>query len=153
LDHKWKKWREKRDKLLSKASEMATQQVSNMKPKITPYTYAEARRGAWEGLARLADVGLVKQLDQIRANNKDNPILYYAVYRAIDLLLIHIDAQSQQADRDALNDYLNNGVIDKKSVAPWIEWTKDSMDGTFASLKFIEKRLETWFIPNADWLM
>ncbi|MGH8547979.1 MAG: hypothetical protein ACRERU_05165 [Methylococcales bacterium] len=105
---------------------------------------AEAGRGAWEGLARRADVELVKRLDRLRADNPDNPILRHTAIRDIDLSLTIIDANSRKEDRDALDAYLQNGVIDKESVAPRIEWTRDRIDETLASLKRVESRIANW---------
>jgi hypothetical protein len=112
---------------------------------LLEHPLAEARRGAWEGLAMLADVALVKQLDQQRALKKDNPIFYHAAYRAIDLSLIHIDAKSHAEDRDALDAYLKNGVVDQQAVAPRIEWTRDRISETLVNLKRMEEQLAHWF--------
>lgn len=88
---------------------------------------------------------MVILLDQLRANRKDNAILQHAAYRAIDLSLIIIEANSRKQDRDALDAYLQQGVIDKQAVAPRIEWTRDRIDETLAILKRVENRIAHWF--------
>lgn len=59
-------------------------------------------------------------------------------YRAIDLSLIHIDANARKQDRDAMDAYLQQGLSDKQAVALRIEWTRDRIDETLASLKRVE---------------
>ena len=63
---------------------------------LLAHSLAEARQGAWNGLAQLGDMELVQKLDRLRAANQDNPILHHAAFRAIDLALLTIETRSKR---------------------------------------------------------
>jgi len=123
---------------------------------LLQYNLAEARRGAWEGLAKIADIALLKKLDKIRENNKENPILHHAAYRAIDLSLITIRNKVKKQDMQALDAYLkqlenigrqhsNPDLSKNDPVALRIEWTRDRIKEGLQSIKRVECRAENWF--------
>ena len=107
-------------------------------------------------MAQLADVDLVKKLDEIRVANKDNPILHQAAYRAIDLSLVAINANLNKQDHDALDAYLkqlnkaerivtSKDLAENDPVALRIEWTRDRIAEGLQSIKRVECRAENWF--------
>ncbi len=174
LKVEWQEWRKRQDNLTDKDKQKEIPEAIKPKPVVSAYTYAEAiarinpkqgikllqhelyeaRRGAWEGLARLADVDLLKKLNKLRAENKRNPILRHALYRAIDLSLLYIDANSHKKDCQALDSYLNmldknqQGIKSHDPVFLRIKWTRDRIDETLESINRSKWRIKNWSKPT-----
>ena len=192
LNQQWQDWRDKRDALSNTASDEEKAAVDAAKPTpiVTAYTYAsaiaqldpdagiqllqyeryEARRGAWQGLAKNADIALIKKLETLRKKAKDQPLYQFALYQAIDQGLTHINVSSSlkssathadnktqqpatppvvkayQADCKALNTWLNSGELDKTAATyQRVEWTRDRINETLEMLVRVEWRMKHWF--------
>ncbi len=69
---------------------------------LLSHDLADIRRGAWRGLGRIGDVPLLKDLHNRRLKS-DDPIFRHAAYRAMDNILIRLEAYGKREDLDALN--------------------------------------------------
>jgi hypothetical protein len=103
--------------------------------KLLSHDLAKVREGAWMGLARLpltttrpfyvtngpAAVNLIARLDKERMASQ-NPFFEHAAYRAIDEMLITLEAYGRKPELDALKKMKDN-VQDKEGVLTRVEWT------------------------------
>ena len=107
--------------------------------KLLSHDLAKIREGAWMGLARLpltvtrpfyvtngpAAVNLIARLDKERKAS-GNPFFEHAAYRAIDEMLIALEAYGRKPELDALQAFLSK-VQDAEGVKTRVEWTIDRL--------------------------
>jgi HEAT repeat protein len=93
--------------------------------KLLSHDLAAVREGAWLGLGKVGTVQLVKRLDRER---KESPYPHFrhAAYRAIDRILIKIEAYGGEKEFEEL-EKLRLEVMDKEGVYTRVEWTIDRL--------------------------
>jgi len=108
--------------------------------RLLQHKLAKVREGAWMGLAKLplytdekpfhlangpAAVELIERLDHERMESKD-PLFRHAAYRAIDGILMTIEAYGGFPALEALKDF-EPRVLDREGVLTRVEWTIDRL--------------------------
>lgn len=105
----WKKWKEQLDASKPPYAAHYARALARIDPnegiKLLSHEIADIRKGAWYGLASLADINIVKELTDLRLNSKDNPLLRHAAYRAIDLSLSKIQYNHHPKDLQTLEEW------------------------------------------------
>ena len=94
---------------------------------LLSHNLAHVREGAWMGVGQSGEVSLIKKLYALRKTS-DEVWFRYAAYRAIDLLLINIEAAGDEAElrepENALNELrVSEGKTLHPAVESRIEWT------------------------------
>jgi hypothetical protein len=93
---------------------------------------ADFRRGAWVGLGRVGNVELIKQLRQARQHS-DAPLFRHAAYRAIDHMLLRLEAEEVDPQELRQLEALYPGEVgtlcklvsapEEKGICLRVEWT------------------------------
>ncbi len=76
---------------------------------------------------------MLKHLDEARMES-ESPLFRHAAYRAIDHLLINLEAKGGDNELNALKDFFPN-VLDKQGVHTRVEWTIRQLEATLTKLK------------------
>ncbi|MEM7017494.1 MAG: HEAT repeat domain-containing protein, partial [Pseudomonadota bacterium] len=93
---------------------------------LLKHDLAAIRHGAWMGIAETGNITLLRELDQARAQPHWNPFFRRAAYRAIDYVLIRVEAVGDADDCKALQDWQQAGFAadpDGDIVAQRVAWT------------------------------
>ena len=99
-------------------------------------------------------------MTQLRAQNKHKPLYRHALFRAIDLSLIHIQHNVKQEDLTALEEWYATlpaeemeleELDDEKhlAIAPRVDWTIAQISYHFKAMKEIRRRSELLKARNA----
>lgn len=103
--------------------------------KLLHHNLAKVREGAWMGLADLpltkekpfelidglAAINSIKRLYYARKESEE-PLLKHAAYRAIDEILITIEAYGGRTEMQMLNSFLPE-ILDDEGIRTRVEWT------------------------------
>ncbi|MCP4348609.1 MAG: HEAT repeat domain-containing protein [Desulfobacterales bacterium] len=95
---------------------------------LLSHDLAAIRKGAWLGIGKAGKASLIKKLYHIRKQTK-KPWLRHASYRAIDHLLINIEAYGKKPELAELERFFPTITNDKLSegVKTRVEWTIDRL--------------------------
>jgi len=86
------------------------------------------REGAWLGIGKVGTVELLKKLYEERRRKNITPWFKHAAYRAIDHVLIHLEAFGNTKDADELEKFLSEvSEKDEPGVHTRTKWTMDRL--------------------------
>ena len=88
---------------------------------LLSHKLSSVREGAWMGLTKIGSVDLLQRLDLMRMKSS-NPLFRHAAYRAIDGILIKIEANGGEKELMELEKFLPE-VNDQEAVLTRVEWT------------------------------
>lgn len=159
----WKQWKEKLDASKPAYAAHYAHALARIDPqtgiKLLEHEIADIRKGAWYGLASLADFNLVKQLTALRLRSHDQPLLRHATYRAIDLSLAAIQYNNKPEDLQALEAWhptlkqqeMQQEAVkteDELSITPRVDWTLHLISYNLKAKAELRRRYEAFVAEN-----